>query len=212
MGDYSDCITPHDRRWDPSIISPWIKRDNIAECQRRWVVSLFKPVKHRIITLLTGKHEDAIRRYLHTDITDNIVDDLGVAYGGYQCFIDLIFKRKNSSESHRYRIHAWHGAGAAQTEGAQLMRLKRLVKETEADIYLMGHLHSIVHDITDRLTVRGNRIKQIPQVATITGSFLKTYMQGIPHGYGELAGYRPSHLGCPCVIISPDKEEVIYQS
>ena len=212
MGDYSECITPSDPRWNPSLIAPWVKRDNVAESQRRFVVSLFQPVKNRIIALLTGNHEEAIHRYLNDDIAGNIVDDLGVPYGGYQCFIDLVFRRKHTSESHRYRIHAWHGAGSAQTEGARLMRLKRLVKEFEADIYLMGHLHAITHDITDRITVRAGRLKQIPQIATITGSFLKTYMQAVPPGYGERAGYKPSHLGCPCIIINPDKDSVIYQS
>jgi len=212
MGDYTDCITQTDKRWDPSIISSWVEKDNIAESQRKRIVKILKPIRHKIIALLAGNHELAIRRYLQVNIMKNIIDDLEVPYGGYQCFIILIFRRKGSSESHQYTIHAWHGAGAAQSEGARLMRLKRLVKEFEADIYLMGHLHGITHDITDRLTVRNGRVKNIPQIATITGSFLQTYMQGVSPGYGEIMGYKPSHLGCPCIIFKPNTGEMIYQS
>lgn len=212
MGDYSDCVTQTDKRWDPSIISPWVKRDNIAESQRRRVVEIFNPIKDKFIAFLTGNHELSIRHYLQVNIIQNIIDDLGVPYGGYQCFIILKFRRKGSKEAHQVTIHAWHGAGSAQSEGARLMRLKRLVKEFDADIYLMGHLHGITHDITDRLVVRNGKIKSIPKIAAITGSYLQTYKQGVPPGYGEVKGFRPSHLGSPCIILKPDTQEMIYQS
>ena len=212
MGDYADCIVPDDRRWESGIIAPWVKENNIVSSEKKWLKSLFNPINHKGLALLMGNHEDTIRKILHVDLLDDLCEELGIPYGGYSCFIRLLFRRKNSNDSHAYTIHAWHGAGSAQTEGARLMRLKRLVKEMEADIYLMGHLHAITHDITDRLCVRNKKIKVVPQVATITGSWLKTYCQDVPPSYGEKAGFKPSHLGCPCIIINPDKETITYQS
>jgi len=61
----------------------------------------------------------------------------------------LRFERENSNERHQLIIHSWHGSGAAQTEGARLNRLIRLVNEIEADIYLMGHLHAMTSHTPD---------------------------------------------------------------
>jgi len=212
MGDLGDCILPHDKRWDLGLVSDWVKKQNIAESVRQRIKGIFLPVSAKCLGLLDGNHEYNFKLYSQYDMTGNLCQDLGVAYGGYQCFIILTFKRKGSKESHVVKIHAWHGAGAAQSEGAQLLRLKRLVKEFDASIYFMGHLHSIVHDITDRLVVENHRIKQKSQIATITGSWLKGYMLGVDASYIERFGYRPSHLGCPCIKIQPDTQEILYQS
>ncbi|GAF76841.1 unnamed protein product, partial [marine sediment metagenome] len=138
------------------------------------------------------------------------VKDLGVTYGGYSCFIRLKFVRKGSNESKVFIIHAWHGAGASQTDGARLQRLTRLMGKMEADVYLMGHLHAITHIVVDRLKTVQGKIKSIPQIATITGSWLRTYAQGKPPCYGEEAGYSPSHIGCPTIIFNPFKDEIHY--
>lgn len=212
MGDYADSITQKDPRWDTESIADWVRKDNIAETERQFVVRLLKPIAKKCICMLTGNHEEAIHRHLQYDMTGNICRDLGVPYGGYSCFTKLNFKRKGGHDNHIYTFHCFHGAGSAQTEGARLMRLKRLVKEMQADVYFMGHLHAITHDITDRLTIQGNKIKSVPQIATITGSWLRTYTQDLPPSYGEMAGYKPSHLGCPCIIISPNADTIIYQA
>jgi len=212
MGDLSDCIAANDKRWDIGLIAPWVEKQNIAESVRQRVRDVFKPIAKQGIALLDGNHEYTYKLYNQYDMTHNLCTDLEIPYGGYQCFVILKFKRKGSNESHVITIHAWHGAGAATTEGAQLLRLKRLVKEFDADIYLMGHLHSIVHDITDRLTVRNHRVRQIPQIATITGSWVKGYMLGIDASYVERFGYRPAHLGCPMIEIEPDEGVIRYIS
>ena len=47
MGDLGEFITPSDKRWEPSAfaIAKWIQPDNIAECQRKWLKNLLKPIK-----------------------------------------------------------------------------------------------------------------------------------------------------------------------
>ena len=151
------------------------------------------------------------------DITRNICTDLGVRYGGYSCFINMTFRRKSSTEAHQYIIHAWHGSGAAQQEGARIMRLMRLVNDVQADIYLMGHLHTITTYAPSRLVYINGKIKAIPIHAVMTGSWLKAYTQpedgeALNSSYAERAGYKPNVIGCPCVSIHPDSGEVIVES
>ena len=216
MGDYADCILKNDPRFDIGGLAPWVKPDNIVESQRKWVKELLAPISSKCLGLLTGNHEETIHLRYENDITRNLCDDLKVPYAGYACYIALSFKRAETA-CHRSLIHAWHGAGAAQTEGARLMRLMRLVNEIQADIYLMGHLHAMTQHTPDRLLYSNGRIKSSKLVATITGSWLRAYTQPrkgqqLNASYAEIKGYKPSRIGCPKVIIKPDKGEFSIES
>jgi len=212
MGDQIDAITKNDKRFESKGLAPWVRADNIVESQRKKVSELFKPIAPKIVAYLSGNHEETVHHEYQDDITRNLADDLGVPYAGYVCFINLLFKRVNSSESHLIQTHAWHGAGSAQTEGARLMRLMRLVNDVQAHIYLMGHLHAITVHTPQRLTCINGKVKAVNLAAVITGTFLKTYNQPSPGStrppsYGEKAGYKPAMLGCPIIRIRPDTLE-----
>src|SRR3972149_4303910 len=64
---------------------------------------------------------------------------------------------EEKKHTHDLTIHTWHGSGSAQSEGGRLMRLVRLVNDIEADIYLMGHLHTMTSYTPDRLVQRNGR-------------------------------------------------------
>jgi len=217
MGDYADCITKNDPRFEICGLADWVEQDNIVESQRKWLVSLFKPIAHKGICLLTGNHEETIHQYHSNDLVRNLCDDLSIPYGGYQAFILLTFKRKGMEGSRQFTVHAWHGAGSAQTEGARVMRLMRLVNEIQAHIYLMGHLHAMAQYTPDRLTCVRGRIKSVKLAATMTGSWLKAYMQPangqhLNPTYVERQGYKPTRMGCPVIHIRPDKDEFTIES
>lgn len=213
MGDYADCILKDDKRFDIEGLASWVTKGNIVESQREWLVGLFKPIQDKCIGLLTGNHEETIHMRYQDDLIKNLCKDLNVPYAGYTSFIDLIFQRQKSNESHRFRVHAWHGAGTAQTEGSRVMRLMRLVNEFEAQIYLMGHLHAIAVYTPDRIVLRNGRVKSEKLIAACTGSWLKAYQQ--PHkgeylspSYPETKGYKPARMGCPVVHIRPQYGEL----
>jgi predicted phosphodiesterase len=203
IGDYADSIVKDDFRFDIDGLAPWVSKSNIVESQRKWIVDLFSPVKEKIVCLLTGNHEEAIHHNFQDDITLNIANDLDVPWAGYAAFIELLFQRENSKERHLVVIHAWHGAGAAQTEGARLNRLMRLVNEVQADVYLMGHLHCITQHTPERLVCKNGVIRSQKLSAVITGSWLRTYTQGDVISYGEKQGYKPTRIGCPVIHIKP---------
>jgi predicted phosphodiesterase len=217
MGDYADAILKNDKRFDVGGLAEWVKGDNIIELQREHVRDLFNPIKKQCLGFLTGNHEETLHINDQNDLTRNLCKDLGVTYGGYSCFISLKFKRSKSNEVHQYIIHAFHGSGAAQQEGARMMRLMRLVNDIEADIYLMGHLHTITTYAPSRLVYRNGKIKSVPIHAVMTGSWLKAYAQPdegeqLNSSYAERAGYKPNVLGCPCIKIKPDTQQVWIES
>jgi hypothetical protein len=215
MGDYTDCITKNDPRFDMEGLAPWVEKGNITECQRERIVDILRPLAKagKIIGLGTGNHEEEIHLRHQVDMTRNICKDLQVPYAGYSCFVVLTFRRARSKESHEYKWHSWHGSGGAQTEGARLMRLMRLVNSVEARIYTMGHLHAMTTHTPDWLVCRHGRVKSIKLLATITGSWLKAYGQAKDGqisnpSYAEKKGYKPNCLGCPIITIKPETNEL----
>ena len=218
-GDYADCITKNDPRFNIDGVAPWVEKSNIVESQRQKVVSLFKPLakEKKLICLGTGNHEEEIHMRHDNDITRNICKDLNVTYSGYSAFIILNFVRSEGTH-HQVIWHQWHGAGGAQTEGARLMRLMRLVNDIEAHIYTMGHLHGGITSYTpERLFFSRGRVRSTRLIAAITGCWLLVYPQ--PKGnqqlnptYGEKKGYKPGRIGCPIIHIHPDSMEFSIES
>jgi len=210
MGDMVDAITKNDKRFDIEGLAPWVKKDNIVTTQKKWIIELLKPIAPKCLAFLEGNHETTIHTFHDEDITRNLCEDLKVPYGGYSCFVSLKFNRLEGT-IRQYTIHAFHGAGAAQTEGARIMRLMRLVNDIQADIYLMGHLHCVATYTPDRLQLVNGRIKSRQLIAVMTGSWLKTYAQPknnqqLNASYAERKGYKPSRIGAPIIHICPDKD------
>jgi hypothetical protein len=206
MGDYGESILKDDPRFDMDGLAEWVERGNIVESQRQWLRELFLPIAGQCLGMLTGNHEEQLHLRYQCDVTRNLCSDLGVPYAGYACFLHMTIQN-TSTQKHGLLIHAWHGAGAAQTEGARLMRLMRLVNDIEADVYLMGHLHAMTSHTPDRLVWRDGKVRSIKLAATITGSWLKAYTQGQPPSYSERAGMKPSRIGCPVLRITPTTGE-----
>ena len=209
-GDWCECITSKDWRWRTNGLAPWVEKRNIIESERNRIKEIMKPIveENQLICIGTGNHEEEIHKRHDDDITRNLCKDLNTSYAGYQSFIVLKFRRGRKF-THSLVIHSWHGSGSAQSEGGRLMRLVRLVNDIEADIYLMGHLHTMTSYTPDRLVCRDGRVRSVKLAATICGSWLKTYNQ--PHEgeiqdptYGEEKGYKPSRIGMPIIRIEPD--------
>jgi hypothetical protein len=207
MGDYCDFITKNDKRYDTSGLAPWVKKEDIVESQREWVVSVLDPIKDKCIGMIEGNHEVSIRLSHQHDVYSHICDDLGVTHLGYSCFADLIFNRKGAQGTTQFRGRLEHGSGWAQTDGAKLNRLKKGMRGFEADFYAMGHLHDIKVDVSSPLLTvdRTGKIVSKVRVAAMTGCWLKTYEQGQRACWGEQRGFDPSPIGCPVFLFSPDK-------
>jgi len=220
MGDYADCIVPSDfRRWEGKIVESWMKghEDNIGPTQLERVNEMLSPIWDKCLGLIEGNHEDNIRRYNHYDFLAELLkkanEKCEVKNAGVSCFVRLNFKRANTNESHDYIIHARHGEGSARTSGARALAVLRLAQSmVNAHITLMGHLHGQESpDIPQRLVLQRGKIKAFETIATMTGSWIRAYMQGVPPCYLERWGSPPSTLGCPRIVIEPDKDRMVLE-
>ena len=230
MGDYGDCVTPSDfKRWEGRIVAPWMRDhiDNIGPTQVEYVDDILSPIWGKCLGLIEGNHDDNIRRYNHYDFMTELLKRANgkreppwdkVPYAGVQCFVNLQFHRvkttqQSSPHVDQVIIHARHGEGSAHTSGARALAVLRLAQTfVNANITLMGHLHGQeAPDLPERLILKNRQIKSFDGIATMTGAWLKAYAQGVPPCYLERWGTPPSQLGCPRIVIEPDKERMTLE-
>lgn len=205
MGDYGDFITPKDKRWADGQIAPWVDPADIGESVRDWLVDLLTPIKHQCVGLIYGNHEVSYSKQNDGKVHEHICKDLELPNLSYSCFIRFKFGRENSSERHMVTGCFTHGATTAVTEGAKLNALVRWMKQNNADIYAMGHVHDYIQKSVTRLnTNERSKIGNHLSMGVTTGSWFRTYTQGVNSSYGEQKCYPPNELNCAMFTINPN--------
>jgi predicted MPP superfamily phosphohydrolase len=208
MGDYCECITPKDKRYDihtqdRKILTPKEQYDKI--------IDLFSPFKGQIIGLLEGNHEASLDKYNSHRITEELAKDLDTVNLGYSAFTDLHFKKIDENgkrlKTTMYTIYATHGTGSGRFKGAKVNRLEQLAQWNESDMYFGAHTHELItwHDIRNKK--RGKRKVEDIRIYGITGSFLTGYEKGVT-SYVERTQRKPAFKGCLKVEIVPYKRKI----
>lgn len=205
LGDYADCITMYDKRFDAQEVAP-SKREKFFERLPARIVedvcAKFEPIAKQCLGLGRGNHEDTMETRHDIALTKDVCENLGVRYLDYCSIFDLVFK--SPREKAVFKIFTHHGAGFATTTGGKINKLKKVMTEViEADIYLMGHSHEqmdlpLVHLYQDA----DGTLRQKKKLGVITGAYLATYREGCT-SYGEKKLYSPVALGSVAVTIVP---------
>ena len=204
MGDYAEFITPSDPRWDGGGIADWVDKEDIGYSQEQFVINLFRPIKEKCIGMLTGNHEHSIFKHSHQNVQKHITDALGVPNLGYSSFVHLNFKRENSAERHLVKCCFTHGNAGGSTEGWKLNALMRWMKQNDADIYGYAHVHDYIPKSFTRLGTNDKGIiTNKVSIGATTGSWFRTYTQGIHSSYGEMKCYPPNELCSAMYTINP---------
>jgi predicted phosphodiesterase len=226
-GDYGEFIGFGDaKRFDPDAISERVSVKDLGRLGKKTyegIRDIFEPIKDKCLGLIVGNHEKQyMRRQQQEDLHGWLCTELGVADLGYSCFMDIVFCRtsrakrpalqtttapENASKS--FRIWCHHGAGAAATKGGKINRLSSFMRNFDADIFFMGHVHDQMGCRLQVLTSNADCTKLCnrEKIGVVSGSYLKTYAQGVI-SYGEQKGYEPTTLGAAHVMIKPDTREV----
>ena len=209
MGDMAEYINLNDPRFDPSTLHPTCRDhlDNLASFQTEAIIRMFWPIRHRIMGILEGNHEDVIRRKYHFNPTDVMAERLGVPNLTYNAFIRWHIHRtpKGRQQTNTLVIYASHGFGAGRYAGGKVNNLLNLARGFEADIYLVGHVHEKIGKDADRLYVTHQGDPHVvarKKIFAITGCFLKVYEEN-SRNYGERHMYDPTPTGVVKIRIEP---------
>ncbi len=211
MGDYFNLIKWGDNRFDPSEVATEHRDayfEGLAKSMVEFGVEKFKPIARKCLGLLQGNHEYTYEVRADESIVSVMAEKLKVPYFGFSGFRDIVFK--DSKRSRTIRVVAHHGAGHARTIGAKLNRLVAFMHDFEANLYLMGHVHTGLGIEVPHISANEecNDLKDHPRTGVITGSFASGYTRGHKASYVERALLPPTVLGPMCVNIIPDTGEM----
>lgn len=207
MGDYSEWITPKDRRFNFDEY-----RLDLITCDRQYrkIREEFTPFKDKIVALLDGNHDYNYYLENQHNYVDALVYDLGTEYGTYNAIIRLEVHREDQPRSYRLvDIYAHHGWTSARTMGGRVNRILDLHDHFPyMHIYLMGHVH-LLGPIPPQIFLRVNKADQIVEHKErffFTGSFTEAYRDEKANpfsGYAARQGHRPTSLGAQLIRIQP---------
>ena len=191
MGDYIDAIVPHDPRFQSDR-----KFEKIDKSVDK-MIGVLKPISERILTLITGNHEDKISRAGYFNPTKRMCEELDVPYGGYSTFIKVrAFIRGKRLHNRPLVIYAMHGYSSSRLTGSAVNGVERLAQWYDADIFLVAHNHKLWSTRQVRIDYGGYQKK----IFANTGTFLETATIG-SNEYAERKGYPPLKLGVIKILI-----------
>lgn len=169
---------------------PWEERGD-SQMQANEFAEIWGPARHRILGYVGGNHE---RRGLTSfgDLGVYIANLLQIPYSAGQQFIDIHFGKWQP-----YRIHLWHGRGASRTKGAKINMIHELMKKSDCDLILVGHLHDVLMTFDWRVVRdKNNNITLKKQGGAMSSSFLEFWGT-----YGEVTGLNPSDVMMACATL-----------
>ena len=196
MGDIADSISVSDKRYDPHLIDNTFP--TIAD-QYEYVRKILDPIKDKGLVILTGNHDDKIRRRSNTgyDYVQLLANNLSVPYGSYSCFLTLKLGHWDIT------LFLDHGHGLGRRLGSKINKVTDFPRHIEADVYGMGHVHRTAIASGTRLRhsakFRHNKIVHKPLLFLLTGSYYDGYTEG-QSGYAERLALPPDRIGCVKIL------------
>lgn len=188
--------------------------DNFMMTRVERFIKLISFTKGHWMGMLEGDHYWQFQNGFSSD--QILCQRLGCPFLGTSAFIRIGFGIRRHPEAD-CTIYAHHGIGGGRTVGGHLTRLEDLLKWIEADIYLMGHVHTKVSDPIDRQYISKEGIHyHRTKLMARTGGWLRGYVSSKPKGltapavesrgsYIEKKAMMPTSLGGLCIGIGYDE-------
>lgn len=213
MGDYLDCITYADKRFDPETLEKKY-RDVLSNSVPKQIEDfclLVRPIMNKCLGLHRGNHEEKIRLCFQYDVMYELWKEFDVPILEDSCLTKLLFTRvpgKSVSETNRIDVFSMHGCCGGRKGGNKINWLEDLIGYIDADVYLIAHSHIKESEVKTQLYVdNAGNIKQRKKVLGVTGSFLRGYSQGCS-SYIEKMMLPPTDLGVIRLAIKPYVRDV----
>lgn len=183
--------------------------------QLKTAVSLFSPLKEKIIAITHGNHEARTYRKEGIDLSYLLAAQIGLAdkHTPTSAVIFLRFgelsrglKESSGSGNVRktcYTIYVLHGSGGGRKEGAKVIRLADMASIVDCDIYIHSHTHLpvIMKQGFMRIDVRNSAIAPVEKLFVNTASNLDY------GGYGVSHEFKPSSKTSPVIYLNGTRKE-----
>lgn len=171
-----------------------------------YIYDKLKPLAERdqLIGMIRGNHEKRIMRKTSMDVTQKLAKWLDVEYFGAGVVINAKIGRYNKSRQQNYILYFTHGASGAWTLGGKLNAAKRLGNILNAELYCMGHVHSLMSIKRRYFEVINDRLVERPRHYVVSGSYLDYW-----EGYAQEKARGPGGAkGSPKIKLDPDTHRI----
>lgn len=176
---------------------------------------LFLPIKHKILCVTHGNHENRTYKKEGINLSYLIAKQLGLEdkYSPTSAVLFVRFgrltngrKENNGSGLPRkvcYTIYVLHGSGGGRKEGAKAIRLADMASIIDTDIYIHSHTHlpMIMKQGFHRIDTCNSAVAHVDKLFVNTAANLKY------GGYGEAGEFKPSSMDTPVIFLSGSKKE-----
>lgn len=185
LGDLIECVTKDS-------VGDLYSQVGTPQTQANYMIEKLKPIKHKILAMTGGNHENRVARTSGFDINYYIAWGLGVEdkyiKDSFVLFVKFGKSHRRSDKKLVYSIfvcHGFSGAIAKQSKLKKLVDLKDMV--TGCDAYLMGHVHDYICTYEETFIVDLQNCK----AKSKTSCFLSQGAYMDFGGYGYAKGYKP---------------------
>ena len=169
------------------------------------LVDLFNPIKHKIIGVVNGNHENRTSKITGINILKNMCYRLGIMdyYHPIANIIFLSFGENRGRENVRntFSIYHTHGSGGGRTVGSKTNNVHRLAQVIHADVYIHSHTHTPLTFKEDYIVANCSN-KGVKQVSRL---FINTNAYEGFGGYGEIMKLPPSNHDPVKVVLTADE-------
>ncbi len=170
------------------------------EDQMEMAIDWLRPVAEAglLLGLHAGNHEERIQKQTGIRPAYWIAKELGVRYFGDAQF--HLFRVGKQT----YRVYSVHGRSGAKLPQTKLLACRNLANAATADLYLMGHVHTLETSasIYFDATSKGQKVMKTRHYC-ITGSFVE--YEG---SYAETMCLIPSRTGAPKIMFEAVNHDI----
>jgi hypothetical protein len=152
-------------------------------------------IQHKLLFAIPGNHEDRTFNEAGLDGAAQLAEHLRLPYFSDYCFLTIKWRGNN------FRICAHHGAGGAQTPGAQRNAARKEMPWAHFDMFWTGHLHQPMADVvyqTDFDQSNGRSFER-DGVVIISPSYVKYF-----GGYAAKKRMTPGCRGLIAAVLNDD--------
>lgn len=167
-------------------------------------VSLFEPIKDKILAVTSGNHENRTYNKEGIDLTSVACKQLGIEdkYGASGILVFVKFGKGKTHEKGRaskqlYTIYCTHGSGGGRKEGAKAIRLADMANIVDSDVYVHSHTHlpMIMKQGFYRVDRLNGSVNKVDKLFVNTSAMLDY------GGYGQAFEFKPSSKDCPVIYL-----------
>ena len=186
-GDAFENKTPGEGKMGTDPMSP---EEQVLEATKKFAI-----VQHKMFFSIPGNHEDRTFKQAGMSSAKRFADNLKVPFFNDYCFASIKWR------GNTFRLLAHHGAGGAQTPGAQRNAARKELTWAKPDILWTGHLHNTLTDTVYMTDVdqKTGRVFERGILVIISPSYVKYF-----GGYAAHSRMAPGLRGLTVAILNDD--------